>query len=417
MNATDTQERDSEASDTRVPHSFYHPVSRRSYSDQRGVTEAWVSGAYPTHNADDGEAVLYTGSPDDPDAVVVGRDTNFHGVQRPDGSGVLWHYDTREAIRLTNGIIIDNSQCWATGFAHCSSPHDSHYELPLDAVEAIMDDGDSWEQMCGVVGQDSDPDEWNHVAGSVVDFGTYGVYVGRDPSIINGDGKMVFRVDGRLLGHAKAEGTGSMLERALTPEAVSASGLDVVDSAEYVKSRLDSDEHKAHVDAGGKMVESESRYSDHFINPLHYRADLQGEVVVRHGEWFFIPMPDLDPQQLGVSDASHILDNHQPVRDGGMVMPYPTECEACASTSFELFDGREAECRECGFNFERPIYVRGEVRHLDGDHNAVNLGDTWHRAVTHDRDVLIYDPNPGRDDARRSTARGRGRRGGRRRWD
>jgi predicted Zn-ribbon and HTH transcriptional regulator len=44
--------------------------------------------------------------------------------------GVLTHYRTIEAIRTTDGKIIENRECWSGGFAHCSSP--KHIDAWLD---------------------------------------------------------------------------------------------------------------------------------------------------------------------------------------------------------------------------------------------------------------------------------------------
>jgi hypothetical protein len=37
-------------------------------------------------------------------------------------NGVLMHYRTIEAIRLADGTVIKNRECWSRGFAHCSTP-------------------------------------------------------------------------------------------------------------------------------------------------------------------------------------------------------------------------------------------------------------------------------------------------------
>jgi len=39
------------------------------------------------------------------------------------------------------------------------------------------------------------------------------------------------------------------------------------------------------------------------------------------------------------------------------------------------------------------VYVRGTVRHRDGEHGMVSLGEQWHRALTHGRDVYSANPN------------------------
>jgi len=39
-----------------------------------------------------------------------------------DGKGILWHYDTIQAVKTYDGKIIANRDCWSMGFAHCTLP-------------------------------------------------------------------------------------------------------------------------------------------------------------------------------------------------------------------------------------------------------------------------------------------------------
>ena len=397
----------------------YEETNRKSYDCQQDVADAWAEGKYPTHNVGDDGAVLYSGTPsrsggrrrrrsgshDFSSRGAKGTRCNFYGVQHDDGSGTLWHYSTREAIRLTDGTVISNQQCWATGFAHCSTPTDYDYEIPLDAVEEHLDFDDTVFDIAGVMGQPQTTtyyseysDEFNtrtriSAEDSIVVVNgsdeSYGIYLGRDGSIINGESHFSFRLSKDELQSMDAPSDALDL---LVPDEVLRSGFDVVDSAEYTKTRLDEDEQEAHLNAGGKLSESQSRWRDQKLNRQHFRADLQGSTIVRHGEWFFIPKPLSEPPEQGSREAADVMDSHRAERFHGARMPLPTECE-CGSTSFDETD----EWFECENGHEQPqnIYVCGEVRHTSNDHNAINLGDTWHLAVQHGWRVRTYDDNPG----------------------
>lgn len=391
--------------DPDVPHDRYEESNRKSYDSQQDVADAWAEGAFPTHNVDSGgEAVLYTGSPggsrfgrtDDAD----GRRTNFYGEQRPSGAGTLWHYSTREAIRTKGGLILSNEQCWSTGFAHCSTPHgEVDATVPLSAVERFLDDDDTVHDISRVV-TDSDS------RGKIVVLDTvdhYGIAIGRDSSARRGTMPFAFRVNPTEIRRAEAEGVDKAINFMLRPRAVAESDLRVVDSSEYRKSRLDDDELAAHKAAGGRTTMVESWRGTEERNPQHFRADLRGECIVRQGEWFFAPDPDADPREQGTLDAEDELGSHRAQRQGGARKPVPTECGACGAASLDMDTDGGVACSECGAPQPRPVYVRGQIRHVDGDHNSINLGDVWHRAVTHGREVLTYDRNP--------TAGGR-RRGG-----
>lgn len=62
---------------------------------------------------------------------------------------ILWHYRTIEAIRLQDGSIIDNTECFSRGFATCPSVPNVKARLPLSTVEnlniTILDKNDKGE--------------------------------------------------------------------------------------------------------------------------------------------------------------------------------------------------------------------------------------------------------------------------------
>lgn len=419
MTTTTTNGETHDQTTDQVPHERYHAVNRKAHSSQQDAADAWAEGAYPTHSTHFGvyelPSAVREGVTDDAAAKVAKlySSENFEGYQHPDGTGVLMHYSTREAIRTRNGLIVSNSQCWATGFAHCSTPEKTDCSAPLSAVEELLDDE---HDVYDITAVRTETVGYSTTKLVEIDGGAYGVYVGRDNSIINGDRGFVFRLTGAEV--AEYRDHPEDVTELLTPREVRESDREVVDSREFTKSssyyRTDDGElpewMQAHVDAGGRLSESNSQWSDRKVNRQHFRADLRGDVIVRQGEWFFKPAePVGDPTDLT------------------FVSGVPAECEACGATRFSV-DQTTTTCEECGLRHvdqtadaENPLgnhiprdllvidgeaFVRGEVRHAENDHNAINLGETWHKALTHDRDVLMYDRHPTRPE-----------RSSRRRWD
>lgn len=432
MATTQSTEDSSNSNENEVPETEwsaidYEDTNKKAYDSQQDVADAWAEGKFPTHNMNrDGEAVLYSGTPgnrrttrrgvfgssssnnsDTPWSTSGARGTecNFYGVQRPDGTGTLWHYSTREAIRTKENVVISNQQCWSSGFAHCSKP-DYDYSVPFDAVSNHFDSGDTVFDICGVLGQPETTASYsNHsesfrvstsknARNSVVlvdgSDNSYGIYIGRDGSIINGESHFSFRLSIEEV--QELESPSDALDM-LTPSEVSESSLDVVGSHIFAKTYLDESELEAHKEAGGNVRKSDSYYRDRMLNRQHFRADLQGNVIVRHGEFFFIPMPDADPEEVGTSYAANKMGSHRAMRHHGARSELPESCE-CGG-KFHVENDGDTYCHDCGNDIKRPIYVRGQIVHSSNDHNAINLGETWHLAVKHDVDVRTYDDNPG----------------------
>jgi hypothetical protein len=53
-------------------------------------------------------------------------------------NGILMHYGTIQAIRLTDGTCINNSECWSRGFASCSHPKNAHMYMSLTSVHIAL---------------------------------------------------------------------------------------------------------------------------------------------------------------------------------------------------------------------------------------------------------------------------------------
>lgn len=79
------------------------------------------------------------------DEVAILFSFGFDGYESGTGNfrsenNILWHYSTIEAIRTLQGIIINNRDCWSRGFAHCSSPPNSDYQLNLSLLSQAIGD-------------------------------------------------------------------------------------------------------------------------------------------------------------------------------------------------------------------------------------------------------------------------------------
>lgn len=359
-----------------VPHARYTASKRKAYGAQQEVAEAWAEGKYPTHN----NGVLYS-SP------------NFRGEQNNDGTGRLMHYRTREAIRTRNGLIISNSQCWSAGFAHCSAPRNTDGNVPLTEVERYLEREHDVYDITRI-----DTAQGRTVV--EIDGGAYGIAFGRDSTITNGPSSYSFKLTAEEIKVIKP----TMVDDLLLPDEVAQSNGRMVTSREFTKTRLTETEAQRHESYGGKLTETARKYGEaRMLNRQHFRANLQGNAIVRQGEWFFIPIYKFD----------------LPFTAGDRL---PKECADCGATRFEVNpDG--TICKECGhlhvdgfgdldrrLGNHRPreaayvdseTYVRGTVRHENNDHHMIHLGETWHKAVTHDRDVRVFG-------TRRSRGFGRG---------
>jgi hypothetical protein len=126
------------------PTTIYEPTGRAVHECQQDVADAWANGKLPTHET--GRSKKGRRSTDENQAAVLrtaprrnGR-VNFKGYQFPDGSGLLKHYSTIEAIRTIEGLIISNSECYARGRARCSVPNFKHGSLPLSKLNMKLGD-------------------------------------------------------------------------------------------------------------------------------------------------------------------------------------------------------------------------------------------------------------------------------------
>lgn len=314
---------------------------------------------------------------------------NFEGHVNGDGSAVLMHYRTMEAVRTKSGLVLANSQCWAAGFAKCTPPsavelwnhaynHDTGtYEkttvrrrkeaaasLPLDLLGSLPGTP-SWREIVKVT--EHRGEAWRDQCYLVRYSDKTGAFVGMDH---NPDDKrtqwFAFKLTAAEMRRCKAPKDALLL---LKPKPVLA-------------------------------------------------AEAAGLRVRRQGEWFFVPT---EAKPRFVTRRGRVLDNHVPLEWGTVDGPVtvgnrvkklvPTNetpvddwAPACL---IEVGDLRlRRETRNALFA-STEVLVRGTVKHQrqfarwngrnEPDHSPLPLGrDTWHRAVTHDRPCVTWDGRRGR---------------------
>lgn len=137
----------------------------------------------------------------------------------------------------------------------------------------------------------------------------------------------------------------------------------------------------------------------------------------RHGEWWLLPsqlVPAGTVFQPGVQSTPYWpspLGNHVPreyaftVSDGEFMDRFTQHVSSVPSTVETPPEAIEWSWRQLQKaappddapswadirSFAGDVIVRGTVRHRDDDHYVENLGDVWHKAVTHDVEVYTGD--------------------------
>lgn len=326
-----------------VEDAGFIPTKKQVYESQQKVMKAWLRMEWPTHVGNSDTTEIVTGT------------RNYSARQYLDGSGVIHHYGTIAAIRTKNGLVIGNSEDWAQGFATVTQPwgKDRDATLPLTSVRSMGNMNER--KLRSIVSIQSNP-------GELIRFedGT-AIYVGTDSTASRGNGRYGF-----ILTEEEAE-------EIETPE----DALMLLRPPEVRKAE----------EQGMEVVE---------------RRQGDGErQIVRQGEWFLIPRPDVNTRGLRVEKAladskakapryrnyradpdtgSHVA------RDKGRYLP--KKCDSCGKSRFEMDLKGAVECKECGHGFGE-LFVRGTFRHIRREHDMVNLKNVWHEAVTHDRDVQV----------------------------
>lgn len=118
------------------PDDVYEETTK-AVGSQQWVADQWAQGMLPLHET--GSPGYRSGrDPGERSACVLRSSTgNFKGYQFTDGSGLLQHYSTIEAIRSREGLIVGNIECWSRGWAHCSKPRNPScdHTLPLSSLK------------------------------------------------------------------------------------------------------------------------------------------------------------------------------------------------------------------------------------------------------------------------------------------
>lgn len=118
-----------------------------------------------------------------------------------------------------------------------------------------------------------------------------------------------------------------------------------------------------------------------YIKPDMVKGVEERKDVVRQGEWWFIPYPDKE------FPKGRIIKALKQSRDSdGNIKSYRSMDEDLGNhvprDKVLLDDGR--------------VFVRGTVRHLQGDHEMINLEETWHKAVRERyKEVRVAEPRGG----------------------
>ncbi|MFB6237020.1 MAG: hypothetical protein ABEH81_01480 [Halopenitus sp.] len=299
---------------------------------------------------------------------------NFRARQYADGSGYIRHYRTKETVRTKNDLILVNSQCHDEGFAKCSPPRgdvDTEH-LPIDFIETLAP-GHATIRDVYAVHRNND--------GILVRFSDSeeDVFVGQDET------------------QHDATWFGFTVEGVHTPEEAL-----------------------------------------HTLKPSSvYAAEQEGLDVKRQGEWWLIPT---EPEAqypirkcLNVPNRKHDwnVPNFSYMDIDGEHNSLPKYCPECGCDDLQIHERAPIfECPGCAYRAsydsdlaldslissdlrdryanarnelgshtprdlmlddEDNIYVRGTFRHTPNEHYMLSLGDSWHRAVTHDHAVRTSD--------------------------
>lgn len=348
--------------------SHFKQSRRRQYE----VARDWIAGVYPNNERSDRPAGQFGTS-------------STEAYQYDDGTGrIRWNRQT-EAVRTVTGLVLINSELNSGG--GFGSNHSSHHisrtardndfethRVPFPFLDGVIDEqtdasrrrspGDKWHYDRIVhVHDDGDGTLYTYAHGEQI-------YVGRD-STAHGSGRFGFAIQ----------------EAAPVPEPARA--LDLL--------------------------------LPHDVR----QAQAAGAEIPRQGEWFFVPEQYASEkrsgsvQKPGVAERPYgysPLDSHVPrdwatsKNDEQVIEDFIGHEDTEFTDSYDLDELLEGPQQVVEFyatgrlHYESSltwdqlqndvlggVWVRGTVRHDDRDHYVENLGDEWHKAVTHDYDVVTQD--------------------------
>lgn len=327
---------------------------------------------------------------------------NYRAVQYLDGAGRVEHYDRTAAVRSRYGVVLSNSQDFAKGRARCTWPSsdekDAH--LPLSGVMSALDDRP--ESVYDVTSVE--------VADEEVVSSYSGRTYTRDWFLLRFDTGAAFGViydETAQNYHERRCGFYFPPEQA---DNLSADGLQ----ADLRPAEVD---HYLHENDDAEVIGSQkfSQAAGRGAGGKFYDPERQGRDVVRQGEWYFVPLSDdlsAAIDTMGLHDAESWGVFHE--------KSLQEECNHCGESRWEIRGDDITECMECGSLYfldslgvsdpqrrqQNPLgshrprevvtfgdyhFVRGMIRHDTRDHNAINLGDTWHLAIDNGRDGFVFD--------------------------
>lgn len=437
-----------EVTELMLVSSDYEIDTRACHGSQADVASAWEDMKFPKHNIDRLEGItgahIYTWSSTSQPRGRLGRPRgrgstestiNYEAVQHPMGHGVIEHYDTIAAIRTKSDLVIVNEQDFGTGFARVTRPDDWDYELPLDGVDEIISGHP--ETLYDIENVTADKTRINYDT-TRDPIGGHDIVVGVSRSRRNDrQTQMIEFSNGAavvLLWDSTANNPDeSKAGFRLAPE--EAETVTTASDALDVLQPIDVQQAKEH---GLDVLEAD----DYAGDGADFGGEQLGDAIIRQGEWYFIPMPDgwqpevpiYKPLPVPNRDSSWEfpggVTEHYDVAD--VQEQFPEECPQCGGTRWELEARKpEARCLDCDTCFlfgadhdpsqfvadeiaelydmatdvleshvprdlavtEDPdaMYVRGTVRHVDNEHQMINLDDRWHLAVDNTRDVTVFD--------------------------
>lgn len=429
-------------------HPDYEVTGRACHGSQAEVCDAFEDMMFPAHNLATIEGLTgahsYTWSTSGTNPASRGMfrrgrrnntdsnsTINYEAVQAPDGRGVIRHYSTIAAVRTRTGLVLTSEQDWGTGFARMTQP-DGDYHLPLTGVNNVLSGHPEtlYDIVDVTVADPGDHDYWSdrialRRSTTRLDLASGAAVIVLYDSTANDpdERKCGFYLDPEEA--ATYEGIEGALD-ALRP-------IDV----------------KQALDRGVEMVPA-NEYAENGAHGF-YDDSLLGDVIIRQGEWYLIPMdegwmpnapvykPLPQPRRESDWETDHVdlpegcsMTDYNAVTDG-----LPEACPLCENDGLVL-KGRLpiAECLACDFSVcydedeaeklaaealmgyiesafsdlyddaldtldsHRPrdlavtddgIFVRGSFRHLRNEHKMTNLNDRWHLAVENTRDVTVFD--------------------------
>ena len=344
------------------------------------IVDAWLRMQYPVPGGDAAGGDLEPGT--------IGSGSNYQAVQRPDGSGVFQSPagTATYAVRLPDGTVLRNTDRgpnspWS--YAGLDTLAREYIELPfvfvghVATMQTDLDNSDEATTRPGV--------QW--------DF--------EEDTFIEGDAFLREVVEADVLDHPEEEGV------LLTHE----SGVQLYVGWDSTAADTDGVFGFVPFDgAAGTRVPS-ARDALDLLKPQDVLT--RGEDVPRQGEWFLIPSdtgngPSGTVQKPGVGARPYgasPLENHVP-RDWATAVEDRVflervserfdELPESVETPQDVFEwlaneGAESNLYAAARELAEGIYVRGTLRHRDHDHRVENVGDEWHRAETHEFDVITTD--------------------------